>query len=111
MFRHNLSFSHSPNRWDVTEDSQERKQMVKGNAEKWESSEKEKTRGDVIITIEHKHPSLSFPEPMSWGEQEGSWCIIVHEKEFRKTQKFFFSLSNSFRRKSENDLAEQTPNL
>lgn len=91
-------------------DSQERKQMVKGNAGKWESSEKEKTRGDVIITIEHEHPSLSFPEPMSWGEQEKSWCIIVHEKEFRKTQKFFFSLSNSFRRKSENNLAEQTPN-
>lgn len=96
MFRHKLSFSHSPNRWGMTEDSRERKQMVRGNVWKRESSEKEKTRGDVIITIEQKHLALSFPEPMefwgegSWWRGEGSWCIIVHGKEFRKAQKFFF---------------------
>lgn len=65
MFRHNLSFTHSPNRWDLTEDTQERKQMVKVNVYNWESSEKEKTHGDVIIIIERKNLSLSFPEPMS----------------------------------------------
>lgn len=27
---------------------------------------------------------------MSWGEQEGFWCIIVHKKEFRKTHQVFF---------------------